>query len=182
MDDILAKAKEYQDDVALRAKAHERSAEWHRWRGEVLGNATTIVSGIVGSAVFGTLLSQLGLSGKNRLTLPAEGWPLFIFVVVFFLSILAPVLSTVQTRMNDAGQAATHKASAADYHRLQQELDRFRLRYTEPNSSPGRREEALKELDNISVDIQGVSSRSLTLTDHAIAAAEKATGRRKSST
>jgi hypothetical protein len=71
VDDILAKAKEYQDDVELRAKAHELSAEWHRWRDEVLGNATIIVSGIVGSAVFGTLISQLGLSGQDHLSLPA---------------------------------------------------------------------------------------------------------------
>ena len=183
MDEVLVKAKQYQDDVAVRAKAHEISAEWHRWRGEVLGNATTIVSGIVGSAIFVTLTSQLGLAGKERLSLPAEGWPFFLAVVVCVLSILAPTLSGIQGRINDAGQAATHRALSAEYYRLQQVIDHFLLSYTDLNSSPQKREEALKELDKISVDIQAVSSRpGLTLTDKAIAAAEEKLGHRKPST
>ena len=125
------------------------------------------------------LAGQLGLGGHDRLSLPAEGWALFGFVVVCFLSLLAPVLSNVQTRMNDAGQAATHKSSSADYDRIRQRLDRFGLRYAGPGASSESRVDALKELDNISADIQAASSRSLTLTSRAIADAEKALGRGK---
>jgi len=175
MDDVLAKAREYQDDVQVRAKAHELSAEWHRWRGEVLGNATTIVSGIVGSAIFLTVSSQLGL-GKDRFSWAATGWALVVAVIVCFLSVLAPVLSGLNGRINDSNQAATHRMSAHDYAGLKRQLDNFLLDYSDLNSSPERREEALKKLEAISQRLDAVRP-DLTLTDLAIGRAKKELGR-----
>ena len=43
MNDILAKATEYRDLVAMRAIAHEVSAEWHRSRGVWLGVVATAI-------------------------------------------------------------------------------------------------------------------------------------------
>ena len=176
MDTLLAKAKEYEDDIALRAKAHEGSAEWHRWRGEVFGNAATVVSAMVGTAVFGALAAQLGVAGKGPLSLPAQGWPLLAFIVVCFLSILAPVLNTLQTRMNDAAQAATHRAAAAAYYRLQRTLEMFRLRYADQASESGARDRALKDLEGISAELLAISGNKdyLTLTARAIEDAKKA--------
>src|SRR5262245_48993604 len=179
MNELSLKAKEYQDDIAMRAKAHEGSAEWHRWRGEVVGNAATIVSAIVGTAIFGALAVQLGAGGKGALSLPAQGWPLLAAILVCFLSVLAPVLNAVQTRMNDTAQAATHRACAAAYYRLEQKLDAFRLRYADETLASGDRDQALKDLDSISSELLAISGGKdyLTLTDRAIADAKQKLGR-----
>lgn len=174
MDEVLVKAKDYQEDVAVRAKAHENSAEWHRWRGEVLGNTTTIVSGIVGSAIFLTISSQLGL-GKNEFSWPAAGWSLAVAVFVCFLSVLAPVLSGIHGRLNDANQVGTHMVLASDYGRLRRQLDNFLLSYADLSSSLETREEARREFGKISVSI-GEVRPSLTLTPKAIARAKKELG------
>jgi hypothetical protein len=140
----------------------------------------TIVSAIVGSAIFLTFSSQIGL-GKDHFSLPAQGWPLLFAIVICVLSVLAPILNAVAGRVNDAGQAATHRALKKDYSDLQRKIDIFLLSYPDPNLSPERREEALKKLKEISDGIDAVHPE-LTLTPHAIARAKERTRTREPGT
>jgi len=170
MNDILSKAKEYRKLVARRAIAHEGSAEWHRSWGVRLGIAATAISALVGSVIFVTVTKQLGLEGPDRLSLPTGGWGWLIIYSVFGLFLIsAPVLSGVNTFLNFPEQAEKHRASCAGYYRLQQRIDLFLLRYADVNSAATTREESLKELDDISKEIETVFDKSLTLTDRAYA-------------
>src|SRR5262245_48727965 len=116
MNAILAKAKEYRDLVAMRAIAHELSAEWHRSRGVRLGVAATAISALVGSVIFATATSQLGLDGKGSISLPTGvgGW--LLYVSFGLLLITAPVLSGVNTYLNFPEQAEKHRTSCAGYY------------------------------------------------------------------
>ncbi|MCI0512804.1 SLATT domain-containing protein [candidate division KSB1 bacterium] len=173
MHDILAKATEYRNLTVLRAIAHEKSAAWHRRRGALLGVMATILSGMVGTTIFATITSQLGLDGKGSISLPQGGWALVIYLVVGFLLILSPVLSGVQTYLNHPDQAAKHKFSWIGYYHLQQQLDIFLLRYTDGNTATTNREGALQELEDISKEIETICENSITLTKLAYTNAEK---------
>jgi hypothetical protein len=170
MNDIIKKAKEYRNLVAIRANAHERSAEWHRHRGTQLGVSATALSALVSTAIFATVTSQLSLENPNSITIPQCGWYLLLYFVFVLLLILAPVLTGVQTYLNHPEQAKNHKVSWAGYYRLKQRLDLFLLRYSDVNAG-GSREEALKELEDISKEIEMLCDNSITLTrrayDHA---------------
>lgn len=174
MNDILEKAKEYWKLVATKAIAHEVSAEYHRARGVRLGIVATALSAMVGTAIFAIITKQLGLDGQGNISLLTGGWAWVISGGFGLFLILAPVLTGVHTYLNDPQQAERHQASSARYYRLEQTIDRFLLRYTDANSATTKREEALKEFEDISKEIEAVTDNSLTLTDSAYA---KATAR-----
>jgi hypothetical protein len=173
MQDVLATAKEYWKVVAKRAIAHEKSAEWHRSRGAQLGVGATILSAVVGTAIFATITSHLGLDGKASITFPQGGWALLLYIVVFAPLILAPVLTGVHTYVNDPEQAEKHKRCWAGYYRLQQRIDLFLLKYADASAQGDKREEAIKELEAISKDIESLCDDSITLTSRAYADADK---------
>jgi hypothetical protein len=173
MKDVLATAKEYWEVVAKRAIAHEKSAEWHRKRGAQLGIGATILSAVVGTAVFATITSQLGLDGKASITFPQGGMALLLYIIVFAPLILAPVLTGVHAYVNDPEQAEKHKRSWAGYYRLQQSIDLFLLKYADANAQVDKREEAIKELEAISKEIQSLCDDSITLTSRAYADADE---------
>jgi hypothetical protein len=52
---------------------------------------------MVGTTIFATVTSQLGLKAPGVIILPQSGWALLISFVLRFLLILAPVLTTMQT-------------------------------------------------------------------------------------
>jgi hypothetical protein len=82
------------------------------------------------------------------------------------------VLTGLQTFLNNAEQAEKHRVSWVSYYRLQQSLNLFLLRYAEANASATKREEALKELEDISKEIEALCESSITLTSRAYAEAE----------
>ncbi|HEX6372509.1 MAG TPA: SLATT domain-containing protein [Longimicrobium sp.] len=174
MHDIIERAKEYRELVATRALGHEKSAEWHRHWGEVLGVVATALSAIVGSAIFVAVANQLGLGGQGGISLPAGRWAWLGYFFFGLLLISAPVLTGIQTYLNHPEQAARHKASWAGYYRIQQRLDLFLLRHAELDCVAPERSEALNELEGISKEIETVAESSLTLTDRAYADARKA--------
>ena len=146
MNDIIKNAKEYRNLVAIRANAHERSAEWHRHRGTQLGVIATALSALVSTTIFATVTSQLGLDNQNSISIPQGGWHLLVYFVFVLILFLTPILTGLQTYLKHPEQAENHKVSWAGYYRLQQRLDLFLLRYSDANAG-GSREDALKELE-----------------------------------
>lgn len=173
INDILVKAKEYWVQVAKRTIAHEVSAEYHRARGVYLGILATVLSAVVGTAIFATVTQKLGLGvgEAESISFPTGLWAWLIYGTFGLIMIFAPVLTGVHTYLNDPQQAEKHQTSSARYYRLQQRIDLFILRYADVNSAASMREEALKELEDISKEIGTVFENSFTLTDKAYAAA-----------
>src|SRR4051794_35100898 len=113
MKDIREKAEKYWVLAAMRAVAHENSAEWHRGRGVRLGVIATGLSAVVGSAVFVAVAKQLGPGEGTSLPTGALAG-LFFYFVLGLLLVSAPVLTGIHTYLNHPQQAERHKASSAD--------------------------------------------------------------------
>lgn len=167
MNGILTTAEEYREQVAMRATAHYKSAEWHRHQSAKLGGIATVLSALVGTTIFATITSQLGLDGQGHISLPSGGWALLGYAVFVLILIASPVLTGLQTFLNNAEQAEQHRGSWAGYLRLQQRLDIFLLRYAEVNPEAAMREKALQELKEITTEIGTMSDNSITLTKRA---------------
>lgn len=126
---------------------------------------------MVSTAIFTTVTSELGLN-NGTVVIPQKWWALLILIVVSLLLILAPVLTGVQAYLNHPAQADKHRVSWAGYYRLQQRIDLLLLRHAGANVTATDREEALKDLGEISREIEDLCKNSITLSRHALARAE----------
>ena len=108
MKEILLNAHEYLECVFVRAVAHELSAESHRSVGTRWGIVSTVLSAIVGSALFVSLSDKFGLTGKNDLTFSFASWPqqsrILAYTFTGLILILAPILTNVQAFLNQPQQ------------------------------------------------------------------------------
>jgi MFS family permease len=100
-----------------------------------LGIVATIVSALVGTALFAGLARQFGTDDKQPVLGLTSGWLWLGFAIIALLSISAPVLTGLQTFLKYSEQAEKHKATAVSYDRLRQRLDVFLLRFV---GEPGR--------------------------------------------
>jgi hypothetical protein len=168
MNEIITSAKKYQEYLPREIMAHRLSSEYHRHWNMALGGASTVLTTLVGSAIFTGLVSQLGLDGQGVIHNPFEegqgmGW---LYMVALILSILAPILSALHTFMHHAEDASTHRASVEGYANVLRRLTIFLAGYD--GSIPvAEKTEALKEYDEIMKEYNSVLGKSLTLTNKA---------------
>src|SRR2546428_35193 len=88
--------------------AHSRAAASYRLRGQLLGVPVTVFTVVIGTSVFTTLHSS-----------PNER----IIIMIGVTSVLAAVLSGVQTFLNYPEQAARHQAAGTKYGRLRRRVE-----------------------------------------------------------
>ena len=120
---------------------------------------------------------QLHLDGKGTLfyssrilgssILLRRGWP---------LDSLPSVKRMANVVENHPAQVAKHTSSSADYYHLEDRLETFVRRYEDVNLAGKEREDALKELEDISESEKKVRGDSLPLTDRAYAHADALIG------
>ena len=175
MDGLIADARNYRDDAHRSAVAHELSAESHRKVGVRLGLASTALSAIASASIFATISASLGLNGKGTLTIPQEPLSLVLFYGVIALLLLTPVLNACLTYLNEPEQVKQHTSSYADYYHEKERLDRFIRKYENVNLAEDQeaRNNAMKELDEISAALTKLRRERISLTDRAYAAADK---------
>jgi hypothetical protein len=172
--DVIERASEDQKRLPWEIMAHRVSAEAHRHRNMVLGGWATVLTTLVGTAVFTGLVSQFGLDGKGaNASNPFKngGMMTGLYVVVLFLSILAPVIAALHTFMHNAEDAAIHQASVAGYSGVLILLIIFLAKYGDSVPPPEKIDEALNEYDKIMKEYNSVLAKSLTLTKQAYRAA-----------
>jgi hypothetical protein len=137
---------------------------WHRKWGVRLGAAATIVSAIVGSAIFLMAVTKFGLDGNHTLSIPREFLPLALFYSVIGLSVLSPVLSGLLTYLNEPEQVGKHTSSWADHSHVKDLCDAL-IR----NLDVMRREDANKKLEDIEEAMARARDKeTIRLTDRAI--------------
>jgi len=168
MNNILKNANDRRKRVNRRAIAHELSAEFHRHRGVQIGILATVISAIVGSTVFVTLITRIGLDGKGTISVPSKGWGWLAYVGFAFLSVLAPVLIGLQTFLNHPGEAEKHTISSAEYYHLLDRLDSLISLYPGEQLTGTQIEAAEKEMADISNEIEKTHKKSIQLTKRAI--------------
>ncbi len=168
MNDIIKKANEDFQKLPREIMAHRLSAEAHRHWNMVLGGVATVLTTIVGTAVFTGLVTQFGLDGKGFPTVKAiegRGGGL-LFVLILVLSVLAPVTGALHSFMHNAEDAAAHQISAAGYSSVLCRMTVFLARFSD-DASQEKAREILTEYDAIMKEYNAVLAKSLTLTQHA---------------
>jgi hypothetical protein len=174
MNDIFKSAKKYQEELPREVMAHKLSAEYHRHWNMALGGLSTVLTTLVGTAIFTALVSQLGLDGKGEIRNPFAGQGMdWLYVIVMLLSIAAPILAAVHTFMHHAEDASTHRASVEGYANVLRRFTVFLAQYDDSNPAGEKRAEALKEYDEILKEYTSVLGKSLTLTEKAYTNADK---------
>lgn len=173
MDDIFERARDDRARLPLEVMAHRLSAEYHRHRNMVLGGLSTVLTTLVGTAVFTGLVSQLGLTGEGELRNPFAGEGMdWFYIAVVVLSVSAPIAAALHSFVHDAEDAATHKASAEGYANVMRRLTVFLARHDVPGLTPDGLRSAIQEYDEIMTEYTVVLGRSIPLTKSAYRAAQ----------
>jgi hypothetical protein len=81
MNNILGTAREYRLECARKATAHQISAEYHRKRGLLYGGLAEIITAVLGTSVFVSLLSKFGIGDKVDLSRPTSLGASWVFFV-----------------------------------------------------------------------------------------------------
>jgi hypothetical protein len=100
--------EQWQHGIRLEQMSHARAAARYESLHKSLGLTVTIISVIVGTSTFSALSS-----GKNQLVL----------VMVGAISVVAAVLSGMQTFLNFGQLAADHQSAANDYGKIRRHID-----------------------------------------------------------
>ena len=89
---------------------HSRAAAWCTRMGRILGIPVVVFAVVVGTTIFATLTESPNVSLR---------------VAAGLLSMLAAVLSGVQTFLDYSGRAQQHHQAAVGYSRLRKEVEEF---------------------------------------------------------
>ena len=182
MNDIFQRAKKSQEELPREIMAHRVSAEYHRHWNMALGGTSTVLTTLVGTAIFTGLVSQLGLDGKGDIRNPFANQGMdWFYMVVISLSISAPILAAWHTFMHHAEDAATHRASVEGYANVLRRLTGFLAKYEGSDQVTQDKDEVRKEYDDIMKEYNLVMGKSLTLTKKAYRDADKLTNEAASS-
>ena len=174
LNDVLKRAAEEQKMLPREIMAHRISAEFHRHRNMVLGGWATVLTTLIGTAVFTGLVSQFGLNGRSQGSVNpfAVTGGIWLYGFVLLLSILAPVIAALHSFMHNAEDAASHQASVAGYTRVECRLTIFLAKYS-PDTPPEKTDEAMHAYESIMKERGSVLEKSLTLSTRAYEKADE---------
>ena len=143
--DMLATAEDYRHYAQKKSNAHYRMSERAKSRHNTLGIPVTVLTAIVGTAIFATINS------------PTQNF--WIQVAAGLLSLTAAVLAALQTFFNFSDVAAQHKDAAASYEAVRHQLDWFLLSYSTWGDA-STLEVPLKELRAVASQIDEIAKKS----------------------
>jgi len=148
MEDIIEKAHQYFRNYSIIGRAHyiawEKAARKNKW----LGIPVVITTTIVGTAIFGTLQGSPGVAWK---------------ITAGLLSLLAAVLSALQTTLKYSELAEKHKTAGARYAAMRRRLDIFVLKHR--GDSEENRKFALQEFEEIATEFAKLAQESPSIPD-----------------
>ena len=150
MEEIIEQAKQYQIDAAYAGRAHYKSVDLdNRWN-NFIGVPVVITTTIVATSIFATLNSN-----------PEIKWR----ILTGMISILAAVLSALQTFFRFSDRAEKHRVCGAKYGALRRKIEQFVLKYK--GAPDDKRSEALKEMENISQSLSQLAEDSISISQKA---------------
>jgi hypothetical protein len=134
----MSLVREWHHGLRVAHKAHIQSAAHADNINRFLGIPSTIITAIVGTAIFASLAKDY-----------AEIWQLK--VLFGFFSIVATVLTALQTHLNFSEQAELHRKAAGSYGKLRRQLEELLATYSDANPCE---EEHLKAVGKAWADVE----------------------------
>jgi hypothetical protein len=112
-DDIIKVVDGYRGNATLLSRAHNIAAEQSEKKNTYLGVPAAIIAAVVGSSIFASLSSDQ----KN----------IYLIIITGSLSILAAVLSSLQTFLRYPEIAQSHKSAKDGYESVRRRIDIFKI-------------------------------------------------------
>jgi len=147
-EDLLKKAKDYRWYAQKASNSHYDMAERAEIRHKRLGIPVTVLTAIVGTAIFATLSS------------PTRS--LWMQIATGLLSLTATVLAALHTFLNYSEEPAQHKSAAVKFEAVQHRSDIFILKIA---AGDLQRDAALKEFEEIGQTLHDISAQAPTVPD-----------------
>ena len=147
LEDVLEKAEQFQNFCIKKCNAHYLAAEINGKRNRFFGIPVAAITAVVATSIFGTL------SQKETVV--------WLSIITGGLSILAAILSSLQTFLRYSEVAQEHRTAAVGFESMRRKLDLFLLKYRGSDD----RQAALDRLEKLSADIDAISQNSPTLPD-----------------
>jgi hypothetical protein len=154
-DDVIKVADGYRGSATLLARAHNLAAERFERRNTYLGVPATIIAAVVGSSIFASLSSN----DRN----------IYLLVTTGALSILAAILSALQTFLKYSEIAQSHKSAKDGYESLRRKIDLFKLEIS--GSQPISRSDAQVALGGIANQLNDLGKSSPIISTSALRSA-----------
>jgi hypothetical protein len=145
--DVVEKAEQFQNFSIKKCNAHYLAAEVNGRKNLRLGIPVTVLTAAVATSIFGTLAQ--------------EQRTVWVAILTGALSVLATILSALQTFLRYSELSQTHRIAAVAYEGVRRKLDLFILKYKALDD----RQAALEELSQISAELDGVADKAPTLPD-----------------
>ncbi len=157
MQDVIAKAKQYQGYSQIMTNAHYKAAEADEARARQLGILVVVLTALVGTSIFADVAKQN---------------PAFT-LLLGFVSFLAAALSGVQTFLDFSKRAANHQVAAKSYESFRHRFDSFFLKYADGDST--HRQVAVAEFEKLAEDLGQADKQSPLVPDKIYESVKKST-------
>jgi hypothetical protein len=158
-EDIRKTGTNYLEYSIRMANAHYSASELFGRRNRAFGIPVTVITSLVATSIFATLSRDD--SGR------------WMTIGTGFLSILAAVLSSLQTFLRFSELSAAHKSAAVLYDKARSDLELFFLEF----GAGGDRKVAIKRLEEIKKSMDATSGTSPTIPDSVYDATNKTRNR-----
>jgi hypothetical protein len=146
-EDVSTKAREFWNMSVKKANAHFKASEMFGRRNMALGVPVVITTSIVATSIFASL--------SQRET------NIWLAIPTGLLSVLAAVLSSLQTFLRFSELSSAHKAAAVSYDGVKRRLDLFFLEFGRDSDRPS----ALKRLEEIAGKLDSIGGAAPTIPD-----------------
>jgi hypothetical protein len=152
LNDVIGVAEGYRGTAILHAQAHNIAAERFERKNTYLGVPATIIAAVVGSSIFASLSSN----DKN----------IYLIVTTGALSILAAILSALQTFLKYPEIAQSHKSAKDGYEGIRRKIDIFKLQLA--GARPLSRSDAQNALQQIANQLDELGKTSPIVSTRAL--------------
>jgi len=152
--DVRERAAHYQHKANCRKKEHNRLVQVNYYLSKGMGITVIILTTVVGTRIFGYFSKMQGDSGVNYQ------------IITGLISLLAAVLSALQTFLGFQERGEKNKIAAAEYEAVNNKLSTFFLRFQDSDQQPATyqmREEAISALESIIGSFQTATENSPSL-------------------
>lgn len=148
MEKTLALAEDYSKSALMNRAAHYRAAKIANQRHVLLGAPATLISTIVGTAIFASLNGNPDNSVK---------------IFAGLISLLGAALSALQTFFKFSELAEKHRLAGANYGDIKRQFDLFLLKYGSSEHPP--ESEAVEELAQLAQVLSRLAQESPDIPD-----------------
>jgi hypothetical protein len=161
MNDVLAKARDYEHTYRIIGRAHYLAADRCTRFNRLLQIPVIVITAVIGTTIFSTLNDN-----------PDPRWKM----AAGFITLAGTILSSLQASLGFAQTGQRHKAAGEAYRAMCRKFEMLHLRYL--NAGSAERSKAMDEMDKVVAELADLAGDYPAMPDSCYDAAKKEVGER----